>query len=164
MRKMSIFFVLALTTIWIILVENLTWLSIGSGILFSILCLVFINMALPLEKISGIDFSKLTTYPFYLLWNVFYSAYYVSKMIIFGARVDIIEAKTILKNETLKVILADSVTLIPGSTFLDINDDIMKLIWLRKYDSKLDESPEKELLHGLEQRLSKAEVRIDGNG
>ena len=85
-------------------------------------------------------------------------------MIIFGARVDIIEAKTILKNETLKVILADSVTLIPGSTFLDINDDIMKIIWLRKYDSKLDESPEKELLHGLEQRLSKAEVRIDGNG
>ena len=159
MRKMDVSIVLALTFIWIILVESLTWITVVSGLIFSTICVVFIKNALPLEQISGINLNKLATYPFYLLWSAFYSAYYVAKMIIFGARVDIVDVKTKLKNETLKVILADSITLTPGSTFLDLEDgDIMKVLWLRRSTSTLDEDPEEEIISGLENKLMKAEV------
>jgi len=158
MRKMDVSIVIALTFIWIILVESLTWITIGSGLIFSTICVVFIKNALPLEQISGINFNKLTTYPFYLLWSAFYSAYYVAKMIIFGARVDIVDVKTKLKNETLKVILADSITLTPGSTFLHLDGDIMKVLWLRRSTSTLEEDPEEEIISSLENKLLKAEV------
>jgi multicomponent Na+:H+ antiporter subunit E len=162
MSKSNIVIVLTLTFVWIILVESLSPVFIISGIAISIACVFFAKKYLPLQKIEGVDFNKLATYPFFLVGQILTSGIYVSKIILFGAKTDIVEVQSAIENESLRVMLADSVTLTPGSLLLELSSEKMTILWLRPKDAPdadKTENPGHQIMGEIEARLLKAEKR-----
>ena len=160
MNKSNILIVLALTCVWIILTESLAPIAIGSGVAISVGCVFFVKKYLPLEKITGVNFNNLATYPFFLLGQVLSGSIYVSKIIIFGAKTDIIDTETKLKNNALRIILADSVTLTPGSLVLETEEEKLTILWIRPKNSpdiEHTENPGGQIMGTLENRLMKAQ-------
>jgi len=160
MKKSNIVIVVALTLVWIILVESLSIFAIVTGLAISVVCVFFGKKFLPLEKIKGVNFNKLTTYPFFLLGQIFSSSIYVSKIILFGAKTDIVQVETNLENDSLRVMLADSVTLTPGSLLLELKDEKMTILWLRPKDSPEAAQTENaggQIMGKIEKRLLKAQ-------
>jgi len=135
MNKTKVIIVVVLTLVWVIMVESTSVGTILVGISISIGCVCFANRYLPLAKIKGVNFGKLAAYPFFLVGQILSSGIYVSKIILFGARTDIVQARTSIKNDSLRVMLADSVTLTPGSVLLEMQDENMTILWLRPKDA-----------------------------
>ena len=161
MSKGNIIIVLALTLVWIILVESLSIIAIATGVAISVVCVFFAKKYLPLEKIKGVNFNKLATYPFFLLGQIFSSSIYVSRIILFGAKTDIVQVETDIENESLRVMLADSVTLTPGSLLLELKDEKMTILWLRPKnapDAEQTENPGAQIMGKIENRLMQAQI------
>ena len=161
MSKSNIIIVLTLTFVWIILVESLSVIAITTGFAISVACVFFGRKFLPLEKIKGVNFGKLVTYPFFLLGQIFSASIYVSKIILFGAKTDIVQVETSIKNDSLRIMLADSVTLTPGSLLLELKDEKMTILWLRPIDApdiKQTQNPNKQIMGKIENRLMQAEI------
>ncbi|MCL2704321.1 MAG: Na+/H+ antiporter subunit E [Defluviitaleaceae bacterium] len=155
-----IFIVIALALIWAVLRVDFSLMSLATGLVISAGCLYYARKYLPLNKITDINFFRLVTYPFYLIGQVYLSGFYVIKIILSNARVDVVKVDTELKSETLRIILADSITLTPGSIFLDMEDGELVLIWLRNADdAEIPANAGALLKSGLEKRLLKAQKR-----
>ena len=149
-----------MTVIWIILVESFAPLQVISGLVVSSIVLYFSKKYLPLKEIENVAFSKLIFFPFYLIGQIYLSSFYVMKIIWVGERVDIIEIKTTLKEDSLKALLADTITLIPGAVSLDVIGDTITIAWLRKRNEPDPElvTNKDEILKGkLEHKLLKAQ-------
>jgi len=160
MSKGNIIIVLALTFVWIILVESFSIIAVTTGLAISIACVFFGKKFLPLEKIKGVNFNKLVSYPFFLLGQIFSSSIYVSKIILFGAKTDIVEVETKIENDSLRIMLADSVTLTPGSLLLELKDEKMTILWLRPKNAPSVEQTEDaggQIMGRIEKRLMKAQ-------
>jgi multicomponent Na+:H+ antiporter subunit E len=55
-----------------------------------------------------------------------------------GAQVRVVEVKTPLRNRFLRTILANSITLVPGSVTLDLKGDKITVLWLTKKTTDID--------------------------
>ena len=165
MRKSKIVLVIILTLVWIILIESYSLLTIATGAFIGGCCVFFSSRFLPLERIKGVSFGRLALYPFYLIGQVFTSAAYVSKIIFMGAKIDIVKIKTIVRNNSIRVMLADSVTLTPGSVMLELEGENMTILWLRERGSPeietLNEYTVAEKIMGkLERKLMVAQEEV----
>ena len=165
MKRGKVLLVIILTLVWIILIESYSLLTIASGIFIGGGCVFFSSRFLPLNKIKGVNFGKLASYPFYLVGQVFVSAIYVTKIIFKGAKIDIVNIKTKVKNDSIRVMLADSVTLTPGSVMLELEGEKMIVLWLRERGSPeietLDERVVAENIMGkLERKLILAQEEV----
>jgi len=147
-----------LTVIWIIFREEFSLFSIVVGIVICIGCIAYSRYFLPLNKIVGVNYARLFLYVFDLIWQIYLSGFYVINMIIRGkARADIVSVKTSITNETLRVILADSITLTPGSILLDLTEDnITVVVLMSKEDPEIDD-PDTLVKGNLEEKLLKAQ-------
>ena len=150
-----------MTLVWIILMENLNLITLIIGVAVAWACLMYSNKFLPLKKLEKVNFLRLITYPFYLMGQIYASGLYVIRIIFTGERVDVVKVKTKLKAEVLRVILADSITLTPGSILLDLNDDTLTLIWLRpktEPDPEITRDADERLKNKLENQIIKADM------
>jgi len=149
----------AFTIIWIILTERLTLWSVGTGLVVSIVCVILYRKFIPLEKLSGINYFRFFLYIFYLLGQVYIAAISAIRLVIKGAKADIIEVETEIENEFLRVMLANSITLVPGSVTLDIKENRLTILLLndKKGDEKDLENAGELIKGGLERRLKKAQ-------
>ena len=158
MGKHTIFVVLGLTVVWIILMEELSIQAALLGVITSVIVTLFTRKFLPYQEIGNVSFLRLITYPFFLIGQIYIAGFSVIKIIIKGPVVDIVTIKTKLKTEALQFLLADSITLTPGSILLDIEGNDLTLLWIRSRETKSDSETAGELLKGkLERRLIKAE-------
>ena len=156
MKIGNIVVVVILTLVWVILIENFSLFTVATGILIGSCCVFFSSRFLPLDKVKGISFGKLAFYPFYLIGQVFVSATYVSKIIFKGGKIDIVKIKTNIKNDSMRVILADSITLTPGSVMLELEGENMTILWLRERGSPAIETlGERFVVEGIMGRLEK---------
>jgi len=148
----------ALTLVWIILMERFSWVNLAVGAVVSFGCLALFAKFLPLSQIEHVNFFKLATFPFYLIGQIYLAGFYMIKVILTGATVDIVTVKTKLRNEALRVMLVDSITLTPGSILLELKDELVTLLWIRDKHTPGDaETADKLLKERLERRLQKAE-------
>ena len=133
-------------------------LIIGAGV--SIVCVYYSRKFLPLKGITNVSFLRLFLYLFYLLKEIYVAGFHVIGIIIKGqARTDIVTMRTKITNETLRIVLADSITLTPGSVLLDLTDDNITVVWLRGEDEPEEvDSAEALLMDGLENALIKAQL------
>ena len=164
MKKGKIVIALSLAFAWMLMMESFSLLIISSGILIGAGCVLISGYFLPINKIEGVNFGKLITYPFFLLCQIFSSAVYVSRIIFKGAKIDIVKVDTNVKNDTIRIMLADSVTLTPGSVMLDIDEEKMTILWLRQKGSpNVEELKEEEMaekiMGKLERKLIQAEEK-----
>ena len=154
--------IIVFTGIWIILTERVTLLSVTIGLAVSVLCVIFCRRFLPVERLKGINFFRFFIYIFYLIGQMYIAAIATVRLVIKGAKTEIVEVETEIKNEFLRVMLANSITLVPGSVTLDIKDNLLTVLLLT--DKNADESTLEnagELIKGgLERRLLKAQKDI----
>jgi len=149
--------VLSLTIVWIILREDFSLFDVALGIVVGSACLFFTGRFLPAERFEAIKLSRLITYPFWLLGQIYLSGFFVIKMIILGARADIVHFNTDLNSTILKVIMGNSITLIPGSITLDYHDKEYTVVWMRARTESKPKNSGDALKGKLEARLIKAD-------
>jgi len=152
-------FVLAtLSIVWIILSEDISWRGLAIGLLVAMICMHFSAKFLPFEEVYDINFYKLATYPFYLLWQILLAGLLVAKLVLTNSlRTGIVYMPTNLKSETLRVMLMYSMTLTPGSIPYDIEGDRLKVLWVHHANVPNDgELAEKMIKVALENRLKVA--------
>jgi multisubunit Na+/H+ antiporter MnhE subunit len=159
MGKHTFYVILTLTAVWIILMENISWRTMGTGLLVVIIVMHFERKFLPYEEIKDVYFFKLATYPFFLIGQIYLSGWQVIKMVLTGCRIDVVKVKTPLKSETLRTILGDSITLIPGSVLLELEGNELTVLWIIPTNTpQLDEAGTDEMMKGkLERRLGIAQ-------
>ena len=128
MGRHTIFAMLALTGVWIILTEAISWQNIAVGMFVSMLCMHFISKFLKFDEIENIDFYKLATYPLWLVGRIYQDAVFMVKMIFTDPKCGFHNEKITIENESLQIILADSVTLTPGTIYIDMEDKEITLL------------------------------------
>ena len=132
MGKRAIFVILVLTVIWIVLVEELSWQNLAVGLLVSIFSVYAFSRLFPYDEIKHVNFRKLVTYPFWLIRRIYMDAFFLIRMIIGDAKCGVIEEPMYVESDALRFILSDSITLTPGSIFLDMENDNIKLLCIGK--------------------------------
>ena len=156
----NFFIVLALTVFWIILVENISIISIISGVAVGCFTLLFSRRYLPLKELDNIKFSKLVTLPFYMVGQIYIAGMYVAKIILTSERVDLVTVESKIKDEILISVLGDLITLTPGSIAVNTTDNKITLFWLRlgtDPDPEHVNNIEEILVEDLEKRLIRAQ-------
>jgi len=161
--KHTFFVVVALSVVWIVLTETFNWQSLAIGLLVGAFCSFFATKFLPpAESANTVKFSKLIFYPFYVLGQVYKAAFSMLKFVFVGANVEFVPVKTTLKSETLRIILMDTMTFIPGSISMEINDDTIMSLWI--YDKNLDistlsqEQINQMTMGKIQKKLAKAQI------
>ena len=157
MNRNVIYALVGLAVLWVILVEEFSLVSIIGGVLIGGGCLYFARKMIPLKKVEGVNFLKLILYPFYLIGEIYWVGFLVIRMILTGARVDIVDVKTKLKCDVLKTILLNSITLTPGSIPLDLKDDTITVLNLGCAKNEDAFQAVDKLRARLEKRLIKAQ-------
>ncbi|MCL1988886.1 MAG: Na+/H+ antiporter subunit E [Firmicutes bacterium] len=130
--------VLVLVAIWVILREEITAFDLILGSVIAVGCMAYSHRFLPVKKIENVDAFRLFLYLCYLLGQAYIAGFQVIKMILLGnVRADIVATQTTLKNESLRIMLVDSIAITPGSVPLDLSDDIITVVVLKhKNDPK----------------------------
>ena len=159
MSKNTIIMIILLTAVWVILRETITLVTIAVGLVLSTFCVLVSRRMIPIAKTGSIKPLRLIVYLFFLLVQVYLGGLAVIKVILFGAHVEIVEIKTKISNNLLRSILVNSITLVPGSVSLDLNEDAITVLWLtRRTDAPPDVGLADEQLKGkLERMLIKAQ-------
>lgn len=159
MKFGNVFTALALTCVWVLLREDFSVVTLLGGLFFGTATMIFCKKALPLGKIENVCFLKLAMYPLFLIGQVYVAGFHVIKLIFTGADAEIIQVKTNIENEFLRIILVDSVTLTPGSVLISLEDREFTLLWLKgKGEDKLTPDERDNALKGkLEKWLIRAE-------
>jgi len=136
MGRHTIFVMLALTGVWIILMEYLSWQNIAVGMFVSMLCMHFIGKFLRFNEIENVNFYRLATYPLWLVMRIYMDAFFMVRMIFSNPKCGVATEKVNIDNESLRIILADSITLTPGSVYIGMEDDQITLLCIgnREYE------------------------------
>ena len=148
-----------LIIIWIALMGSFSVRMTVLGAVISAGCVYFYSRMLPFPQITNINLFRLALYPVFLLVQVYVSAFAVMKIIITGAAVDTIQIKTGITNPFLRTLLANSITLIPGSISLELRDDTITVLRLLEKNPK-NQNAEKAG-RALQNRLEKMLLKME---
>lgn len=149
MNIVVIYAIILLTVTWIILSESITVMTVIYGIIISAGCLYASNRLLPAQKIKNVKIFRLSIYLFYLIGRIYFSSFKVIKLIFSDPEVDIVKVKTQISNKFLRTLLANSISLPPGTISLDLKDDTITVLRLKdKTDELLDSETNSGLIMG----------------
>ena len=135
-----------LIAIWLALTNTFQWQELSVGIFISLVLALFLNknylkLGLPPLSIKRIIFFIL--YIFVLFIEIIKANFDVAYRVIhpkMPIKPGIIIIKTELKQDIAKMILANSITLTPGTFTLDIKGDKLLIHWIYVRSEKMDES------------------------
>ena len=136
LTKLTVFSLVLLTAMYVILSETLSALSVATGLAIGCACLFFVSRAFPAMEPTSLKLSRLVLYPAYIVGEVYLAGFAAIRLIIKGAEVDIVEIHTQIKDSFLRALLANSITLTPGTISLDLKDDTITVLWLREKSDK----------------------------
>lgn len=153
-----------LSLVWLILFEELTIFTVVSGIISSVVVLVFTDRFLlkgNYEHSYMIGLGTLAKYAFRLFVEIFLAGMDVVPNIITGkADVQIITCETILTDELLIDILANSITLTPGTVTVEKKGSTLQVLALNA--PAIDEDPRAVIPLKLEDILLRYEKSLGG--
>ena len=160
MNKNTVFTIIALAAVWVLLKENVLLSTIVAGIVLSICCVFFCRRFLPLVRSKNINPFWLPVYLFFVIFQVYLAGLKTIKLIFTGADAEIIDIKTGLSNDFIKTILANSITLIPGSISLALKNDTITVLWLK--EKKLDLQDAQKDGESIKSKLEKILLKVEG--
>ena len=128
MGRHTIFVNVALTFVWIILMESFSWQNAAIGLFMSMLSMHFIGRFFDFEEIKTVKFYKLALYPLWLVGRIYMDALFLIKLVFSNPKWGIITHELDMTNDTLTVILCDSITLTPGSVYLERDKNKITLL------------------------------------
>jgi len=135
-----------LVIIWLILTGTFHWQEISIGILISLIMSIFLSkryeyLGLPPLSVKRIIF--FIAYIFVLLVEITKANFDVAYRVLhpkMPIKPGIVVIKTSLKQDIAKLILANSITLTPGTFTLDIKGDKMLIHWINVRYQDVDNS------------------------
>jgi len=144
--KNIIYLFIFLIAVWLILTTTFQWQELSVGIFISLVLALFLSknyhkLGLPPVSIKRIIFFIL--YIFVLFIEIVKANFDVAYRVIhpkMPIKPGIIIIKTELKQDIAKMILANSITLTPGTFTLDIKGDELLIHWIYVRSKKIDES------------------------
>ena len=159
MNRNSFFPLIIMILLWVILSEVFSAMTLAFGLVLSAFSLYYCRKYLPLGSITGVNYFKLAMYPVFLIGQIYLAGFQAIKMILIGAKADIVDVKTELTNDLLRVLLANSISLTPGSVSLDLKGETITVLWLRdKKSGDEDLGNAGDLIKGkLENKLLKSQ-------
>jgi len=159
MGKHTFFVMIGLTFVWVVLMEQISWQNIAIGMFMSMLCSHMIGKFLNFEEIRNVNFFKLATYPVWLIGRIYLDAFFLVKMILSNAKWGVASYKLELENESLRIMLADSITLTPGSIYLGREGDDITLLCIGSRKSEGYPTAEDDL-RSIERQLIKSQKTV----
>lgn len=155
--------IILLTIIWIVLFEYFTPFIFASGLLIAVLVVLFTDRFLlkgNYEHSYVIGFGTLIRYSIRLIVEIYLAGVAVIPTIIKGdADVEIVRVETKLRDELLIDILANSITLTPGTVSVD---KIGKQLLILNLNAQAPDEDRRELIPlRLEKILIEYENKID---
>ena len=159
--RASFGFVLLLTLVWCILQEAFTLANVAFGLVVSVATITFTNVFVLKE-----DFCKryairpfvLLWYLLVLIWKIYDAGFHaMAKILTGGVNVNIVEVHTILDNPFHIALLANSITLTPGTVTMQTDGQRLKVIWIDAH-TRDPVVAGKEIKGGFEAMLVKAAV------
>ena len=135
MNKNSMYIIPLLALIWCILAESFSAFHITVGLLLSVTSVYFCTKTLNLNEVIGFSFARLALYPFFLVYQVYLAGFHVARLVFSGARADIVTVESSLKNSSLRVLLAHSITLTPGSISIGLRGNTITALLIREKDA-----------------------------
>ena len=147
-KNISISFVILMVT-WLLLNGNLEMITIISGILISVLlAFIFCNKC---DVFSDIKFSPKAFFYFIIYFFVFIvelikSNFDVARRVLTPSlpiNPGIVEVKTKLKSKIGRIILANSITLTPGTLTIEIKEDRLFIHWIDVRSDDINEATKK---------------------
>jgi len=154
----TIFITSALTLVWCILMESFTWQNAAIGAFASMLSVHIVSKFFKFEEISNVNFYKLASYPFWLVSRIYIDAFFLIKLILSRPKWGIMKMSLTLENEALRVMLADSVTLTPGSVYLERVDEKITLLCIGHEDIEGYPATQGDV-RWIEKLLGKSEIK-----
>lgn len=156
--------IILLTIIWIVLFEYFTPFIFASGLLIAVLVVLFTDRFLlkgNYEHSYVIGFGTLIRYSIRLIVEIYLAGVAVIPTIIKGdADVEIVRVETKLRDELLIDILANSITLTPGTVSVD---KIGRQLLILNLNAQAPDEDRRELIPlRLEKILIEYENKIDG--
>ena len=141
-----IYLFIFLVIIWLALTSSVQWQELTAGIVVSllvsfILSKTYIRLGLPPLSIKRIAFFLI--YIGVLFKEIIKANFDVAYRIIhpkMPIKPGIVVIKTALKHDIAKMILANSITLTPGTFTLDIIDDTLLIHWINVKTEDVDEA------------------------
>ena len=132
--------------LWLALTSKLDWQELICGILICLIVSLFgahiySKLDLPRLTLKGIVFSLL--YVIVLLWEIIKANFDVAYRVIhpkMPIKPGIVVIKTHLKSDIAKMILANSITLTPGTFTLDTIGDKLLIHWINVKTEDMDEA------------------------
>jgi len=160
--RASVGFVVLLTVVWCVLQEEFSWLNILFGLLVAVFTLFFSNTFVLKEdygKRYAIRPFMLLWYLLVLIWKIYDAGFHaMAKILTGGVNVNIVEVNTVLHNPFHVALLANSITLTPGTVTMETDGQRLKVIWIDAH-TRDPEIAGKEIKGGFEDMLVKAAVR-----
>ncbi len=145
-RKNFMYLFVFLLLVWLALTSSFNLQKLTAGILISLILSSFLSKAyaglgLPQLSIKRIGF--FLVYIFIVFWEIVKANLDVAYRIIhprMPINPGIVVIKTNLKQDIAKLILANSITLTPGTFTLDILGDNLLIHWIDVKDENIDEA------------------------
>ena len=126
--------VILLTAAWLILFERFSWFLLILGLITSFSALrISERYFLGFTYFDRYYFNifKMVLYLFSLIWEIYAAGLSTLGKIIYGdVHTDVVKISTSLKSDFYKSILANSITLTPGTVTLDVEDQEITVLWL----------------------------------
>lgn len=127
-----IFFIL-----WMVLTGTLRWDELATGAIVSVILAIFTFHIFTTEGLANLSPKKVICgiiyfFP-YLIWQMIKANFDVAYRVIHPKRPikpGIVKVKTKMKSNLAKTIVANSITLTPGTFTLDVKDDEMYIHWI----------------------------------
>ncbi len=127
-------FILISSLLWIVLNEKVSWMHFGIGLFLGYIALLLSEKYLTLvnyNEVYRINVNILFKYTLFLVYQIFCSGFSTIKTILTGqVQPGIVLIHTELNNDFLRVMLANSITLTPGTVTLDITDNQLTVLWI----------------------------------
>ena len=130
MNRNSWYAVVFLTAVWVVLRESFTVATVALGALVSVGCVYLCRKLFPAAQLSSIRPFWLAVYLLYLIGQIYVAGFFVIKLIFSQARTESVEMKTTLPPGFLRTLLANSITLVPGSVSIELQGDTIHALWL----------------------------------
>ena len=159
--KRIIFTTVTLAIVWFILMEGFSLQIVVIGVILGIFISYISSKYIPNSKerdrdIKRIKFHKLITYPFWLIGQIYKDGFLRMKLVITGGKCSIVKKQLTLDSEVLCSIVAESITLTPGTICLELENKEITVLCIS--DKKTPgPSVVTKNLHNIEKRLQKAE-------
>jgi len=156
----AIILTVVLASIWVILTENFTWQNILISLAVGGFVTVFSNKFLPEapQQKTHIKLHKLITYPFWLIGKMYKDAFGLIKLIFTGAKCGLVKEKLELENEALRIVVASSVTLTPGTITMEQANDEIVVLCIDEEKAYPEFTESVKGMYKMQRRLKKAEV------